>query len=129
MEAENKATEIVGKRKIIADIILVAALLFIGLSVFLITELTRGDGAYVVVTVDGECVAEISLSDDGEYEINGGTNVLVIEDGEAYMKDASCPDGLCVGQGRISKTGERIVCLPNKVMVEVLGADDEMLEI
>ena len=40
------------------------------------------------------------------------------------MDDANCPDKLCVKQGKISKDGETITCLPNKVTVTVYGEDD-----
>lgn len=115
-----------GKRKITADIVLILVLLIVGLSVFLIIELTREAGAGVRVYSDGEIVAEYSLSFDGEYTLNGGTNILVIKDGKAYVTHADCPDKLCMKQGKISKTGEKIVCLPNRISIEVFGADDEI---
>ena len=36
-----------------------------------------------------------------------------------------CPDKLDVKQGYISKVGEVIVCLPNKLVIEIKGIDDE----
>ena len=116
------------KRKFRADIILVAVLLVLALSVFLFMEFTREPGARVRVEVKGVTVAEYSLSKDGEYSLNGGSNILVIEGGAAYVRYADCPDGLCVNQGKISRTGERITCLPNRVMVDVVGAGEEILE-
>ncbi len=102
------------------EIILIASLLLVGLlSLFIInTFKTRGDVAHV--TVDGELYAEYSLSVDAEYKI-GNTNTIVIEGGYAFMKSAECPDKTCVHTGKISSVGERIVCLPNKVMVEIRG--------
>ena len=117
-----------GNKKMVADLILVVTLLVVTLFVFLIIELSRSDGAYAVVSVDGEEFGRYSLDVDGEYDI-GGTNTLVIKDGEAYMTYASCPDELCVKTGKKSKSGQTIVCLPNRVMVEIIGADSEMLEI
>lgn len=114
------------KRKLVADIILIFALLALALSVFFFFELSKQDGAYVRISIDSELYKEISLSSDGEYALGEG-NTLVISDGEAYMKHADCPDKLCINQGKISRTGERIVCLPNKVLVEVIGADEEIL--
>ena len=38
------------------------------------------------------------------------------------MTDADCPDLLCVHQRAIDKEDETIVCLPNKVVVKVVGA-------
>ena len=37
------------------------------------------------------------------------------------MTDADCPDQLCVHQKAASKNHESIICLPNKVVVEVNG--------
>ena len=52
--------------------------------------------------------------------------MFVIKNGMAYMKHADCPDKLCVNTGKICRTSEKIVCLPNRVMVEVIGADEEI---
>lgn len=104
------------------DIILIASILVVAIAFFLIVELTKEEGAGVVVKVDGVEVAEYSLSKNGTYPLNGGTNILVIEDGRAYLSDANCPDKLCVHQGKISRTGEVITCLPNKLTVTVYGA-------
>ena len=125
---ERKTPKSIGEKKMIADAILVCTLLLVSLSAFLIMNATRRDGAYARVTVDGEEVARYLLSEDGEYSLCGGTNLLVIEEGRARIVYASCPDGLCINQGEISMSGERIVCLPNMVMVEIVGADGAEVE-
>ena len=108
------------------DIILIASILAIAIALFLIVELTKEEGAGVTVKVDGVKVAEYSLSANGAYPLNGGTNILVIENGKAYLTDANCPDKLCVHQGKISMTGETITCLPNKLTVSVFGAEQSV---
>ena len=108
------------------DIILIASILVVAIAFFLIVELTKEEGAGVVVKVDGVEVAEYSLSKNGTYPLNGSTNILVIEDGRAYLSDANCPDKLCVHQGKISRTGEVITCLPNKLTVTVFGAEESV---
>lgn len=108
------------------DIILIASILAVAIALFLIVELTKEEGAGVVVKVDGVEVAEYSLSKNGTYPLNGGTNILVIENGRAYLSDANCPDKLCVHQGKISRTGEVITCLPNKLTVTVFGAEESV---
>ena len=108
------------------DIILIASILIVAIAFFLIVELTKEEGAGVVVKVDGIEVAEYSLSKNGTYPLNGGTNILVIENGKAYLTDANCPDKLCVHQGKISRTGETITCLPNKLTVTVFGAEESV---
>lgn len=101
-------------------------MLLIALALLLVVELTKEEGARVVVKVDGKEIAEYSLTVDGKYELNGGTNTLVIENGHAYLSDANCPDKLCVHQGKISRTGEVITCLPNKLTVTVFGAKESV---
>ena len=87
---------------------------------------------YVAVTIKGVTVAEYSLSDDGEYSINNGTNILKIENGEAWMIDADCPttgSTKCTYQKKISKRGEMITCLPNKVVVMVKDGEPSDLDL
>ncbi|MST75805.1 NusG domain II-containing protein [Roseburia sp. MUC/MUC-530-WT-4D] len=85
--------------------------------------LGHGDkGAIAVVTVDGEVYGEYQLDEDQVVEIKKDgkvTNTLTIADQKADMTDADCPDLLCVQQKAISRDGETIVCLPNKVVVTV----------
>ncbi len=108
------------------DFILIASILIVAIALFLVVELTKEEGAGVTVKVDGVKVAEYSLTADGTYPLNGGTNILVIENGKAYLTDANCPDKLCVHQGKISRTGETITCLPNKLTVSVFGTEDSV---
>ena len=119
-----------GKRRLVFDLLLILALVAVALSIFVFTELGRTEGRTVVVSVNGVRVAEYSLSENGEYSLNGGTNILVIEDGAAYIKSATCPDKTCstIG-GKISRAGERIVCLPNALVVEVVGGDDILVSL
>ena len=78
------------KRKM--DIIVIGSLLVVSLLVLLIATVTRVPGATVVVEIDGNQVAEYPLDLNGTYTLNGGTNVLVIENGRAYLNYSNCPD-------------------------------------
>ena len=111
------------------DLWLLLSLLLLSLSLLLTFYLTRKEGDRVRVAIDGKVIAEYSLSEDGVYPLANGENVLVIENGAAYMREASCPDKTCVRTGRIRHGGERIVCLPNRVTVTVLRTDDAELTV
>lgn len=114
------------------DLILIGIILAIALIGLGITQLVKEDGAYVSVTVNGTEVATYALSVDGEYVLNGGTNVLKIEKGEAWMVEANCPtqgDTRCTAQGKISKTTESIYCQPNNVLVTVHGGEMPDIEL
>ena len=108
-------------KKLYYDIVLILVLLIAALSVFIVMKSFSRDGSYVIVRVDGEETCRYLLSEDGEYSLNGGSNLLVINDGKAYVSYADCPDKVCVRTGKISLSGERIVCLPNRVEIFVEG--------
>lgn len=103
------------------DILLIAVLLFVSALSVTLTLVFRRGGDRVAVEIDGSLVCEYSLAENGEYPLNGGTNILVIENGEAYLRYADCPDKVCVNTGKISYVGQTIVCLPNRVTVTVIG--------
>ncbi|MCF0137179.1 MAG: NusG domain II-containing protein [Oscillospiraceae bacterium] len=109
------------------DAALIVALLLLSGLLFILLH-GKESGAGVVVRVGGEEIARYSLSQSGSYPLNGGTNLLVIEGGEAYIADAECPDRLCVRQGKVSLTGECITCLPNKLTVTVFGTEDSGID-
>ena len=114
--------KILEDKKLMSDIILITVLLVVSLSVFLVFFLTREEGTTVQVYVKEKLVAEYSLSIDATYYLNNGSNVLVIEDGSAYIKEATCPGYQdCVEAGRIQYVGQKIICLPNEVRIEIIG--------
>ena len=108
------------------DLFLVLLLLFLSCVSLGVFFLTREEGAEVTVSVNGVTVGVYSLHENGSYPINGGTNLLVIENGTARMEEADCPDGTCVRTGRIRYAGQRIVCLPNRVTVTVTGDNTDL---
>ena len=116
------------KQKIRSDFILTVSLILVALIAFFVSQAMMGEGAYVIITVNGETLEKHSLATDGEYPILDGKNILVIAEGAAYMKDADCPDKTCVRAGKISRSGERITCLPNGVIIIIEGADEEIFE-
>ena len=119
------------RKKYIRDQILVGALLIAALLVLLVIrnrqERETGTDAVVTVrTADGDEV--YPLNKDGVFSLNGGTNTLVIENGEAWVSEANCPDKVCMGMGKISKNGEFIACLPNQVIIVVEGGEESPVD-
>lgn len=102
---------------LIAAVILLSAILFLCLYVF-----NHNEGSFVRIEADGIVEAELPLNEDAIYNIEkagGITNVVVIKDGYVSVSEADCPDKICVNHKKINKTGESIICLPNKVIVTV----------
>lgn len=78
----------------------------------------RGGGSSVVVRVDAEEYGRYDLGKDQIIEING-TNRLQITGGEASIIYGDCPDQICVRTAPVRHAHEVIVCMPNRVTVEV----------
>ena len=112
------------------DILLILAVLIAAGGLWLYISFGRASGAEICVSVDGEEVLRLPLSEDSRVTIGEGEkyNILVVEGGEAWIEDASCPDHVCVKSGRVSLDGQTIVCLPNKTVVTVVGGEENELD-
>lgn len=122
MSAENKH---IGKKKkelvLILVILAVSALLYAGTRIIFSKPPMR-----VEISVDGTVIETLDLNKDTELTVegwNGGTNHVVIKDGTVHVTEASCPDKVCVNQGTIRRTGEAIICLPNRMIARITGGE------
>ena len=90
--------------------------------------LAKKPGAYVRVEQDGRMTALYRLDEDRREVFPSkdgqGENALVIEGGTVYMEAADCPDKLCVKQGAKKNVGDTIVCLPHRLVVTVISAEE-----
>jgi hypothetical protein len=116
-------------KRIRGDIILILVLITASVLLFVLKDNGK-DGKLLKVSVNGSEICTLSLDEDIEYEIQGfiSKNILIIENGKARMKEAGCPDKLCVKQGEISKAGESIICLPNRIIVSVEGGEESGID-
>ena len=103
---------------LLAASVLSAALLF----------LLREDGSRVEIYRNGALVETLPLDQDAAYEYqgeSGGGNTVVIQNGQVAVTQADCPDQVCVRHGPTDRTGDPIVCLPHKLVVEVVDGTGE----
>ena len=104
------------------DWILLGILLTVGTVMLIALYAIFGKtGAEAVITVDGEEIARLPLDQDTELVVSGyneGTNTVVVQEGIVYVRDASCPDKICVQTGHADEL-KSIVCLPNRVVITV----------
>ena len=101
------------------DFIFILLVLLVFAVSFPIIKNNAKGGNTVRITVNGKVFAEKPLLQNCEIQIND-TNTAVIENGTVYMKYASCPDKLCMHQGKVRDSSKKIICLPNRVVIEVI---------
>lgn len=102
------------------DIAIIAVVLlfsFIGYASAVRTSSSKN----VVIEVGGSIFGEYGTDTAQTVEVGG--NAVEITADYVKMVHADCPDRLCVRQGKISKGGQVIVCLPNKIIVRIQNAE------
>lgn len=124
-------------RKIRNDVILIAVLaLLIGILAGAMI-LFREEGTMVVVKIDNKEYGRYPLSKNQTITIVSGENneyynILVIENGEAYVSEANCPGRLawtkCTNQPKISHTNESIICKEHHLSIEIENSDPDVQE-
>ena len=108
-----------------SDFKLVGILLTVSLIGILGFKLFSKSGNSAFVYHDGNLVLTIDLSIDNDYVVDGdlGDVSIVVRDGKIKVEDENSPLHLCSLQGFIDSSNESIVCLPNKVVINVGGND------
>ena len=105
------------------DLILIGAALVVALALIAINTLhSRTPGTAFRVDIDGKTVLTGTLSKDASYPVrqpDGSLNIVAVQEGAVFMKEANCRDGLCVRQGKTSSAAKTIVCLPHRLTVTV----------
>lgn len=100
-------------------IILISLTLFIGINA---TQINSGKN-YASIQIDGKEVEKITLGQSSKkqytYETEYGLNIIEVDNEKVHMHEADCDDQICVRQGYIENSGEMIVCLPNRFIVEI----------
>ncbi len=110
-----------------ADVILALFLIVAGLAISWSLSTEREPGQMVVVSAGGKQYASYSLLEDRTVTIHqkGHINKITIKDRQVSMVFSDCANQNCVKQGKISNSSQSIVCLPNKVVVEIQGDDKD----
>ena len=133
-----------------ADIILFIVLVVTGLAAsaaLTFSHSEAGSGARVVIESGGDLYARYPLAEDrtivvpspGQNMTDAPAadpgdvasvqydqyNVVVISEGTVSVTEASCKNQVCVKHGAISRSGESIVCLPNRLVVRIENGSEE----
>lgn len=118
------------------DIIIIA--LFVIIAVisgvwFMFSSNSKSQTKYVEIYVDNVLYKKIELTSNMKeqtFTVNTkyGWNIVHIANGKVNVKDADCPDKICVKSGYIDKPGQSIVCLPHKMVVEIKGQSKDAVD-
>ena len=105
------------------DIVIIAAVIALSI-LLLVPSFAKSDTVTAVIYVDGEEYQRIELTEGSEKTVQpkSDADIVIKADGGAiYFESADCPDKLCVKSGRPKRVGETAACLPNGVVITLVG--------
>jgi hypothetical protein len=114
------------------DISLIAAVIIVNLILLVIgsKKVSNAGGNTAYVYSDDKLIGKYLLgngySDEFTIKSEEGVNTVHIENDNVWVSDSNCPDKYCQLQGKAAADGDIIVCLPNKLVIKVVGKDDDI---
>ena len=109
--------------KILILVLFVASLTGIGANLYFAAA--EGE-RQAEISVDGKRLRTVTLRPGYREEIRVGGdqhyNIIEIDGQRIRVKEADCPEQLCVRSGWIESANQQIVCLPWRVMIRVTAA-------
>ena len=105
-------------------VILLVAGLAVGLGLALWGNLPGGPAEAVLVTQDGQEIDRVPLTKEVQnrvYSGKGYTLQVEIQEGSVQVTETDCPGKDCLRTGAIHRPGQRIICLPAGIVMELTG--------
>ncbi|MBQ3565874.1 MAG: NusG domain II-containing protein [Oscillospiraceae bacterium] len=110
------------RRKVsVRELIIIAVILLFGVTAFILLSFKK-NGRTALIYVDGKPVTEIELKQEQNktFTVSDAENIIFeVNNGKVRVVSSDCPDKVCCNTGFISKSGESIICMPNKMIVEI----------
>ena len=115
----------------IGDKILVIMILLGGIISLILLKSNRPPGEFVIIKVKNQIKHQIKLTDQKELTILGamGNMQIQINNKKVRVIHSDCPEKICIKSGWINKTGELIVCVPNKVVISIYGKGNDYFDV
>lgn len=106
-----------------SDIKLLIILSIVIISIFFVINITKKGGTIAEVYYEDELVLTIDLNIDKEYIVDGelGDVVLEVKNKQIRVKEENSPKHICSKEGFIGDSSRTLICLPNKIIVKIVG--------
>ncbi|MBX2989928.1 MAG: NusG domain II-containing protein [Bacteroidetes bacterium] len=81
-------------------------------------------GSTVIVELKDLVVYKSSLAENRKITVRGdyGDVRIQVNEGRVAVVHADCPNKVCVRTGWRSLAGDAIICVPNRVLIRIVGA-------
>ena len=88
-----------------------------------------GENLRLVIYLDGEAVetAELSTLAEGRTFLVGGCEIYADSEGVRFVS-SECEDRLCIKRGTMTRAGDTMACVPERVVVSLKGGSSTHIE-
>ncbi len=113
--------------KLKRDLILILVFCLAAFIALLAVRSGRKEGSLAQIRIDGKLYGNYPLAKEQTVMIRGEdfVSTLMIREGAADLIEADCPDQICVNHRPVRYRGETIVCLPHKLVVEIIPDQED----
>ena len=101
----------------------IVALLAVAVALWFYLPKTQSSELTVVISTGGEETERVKLNNFTEATVthNGYTLRITADGSGVRVTDSDCPTQDCVRTGTISRSGQSIVCLPARIIIQLTG--------
>ena len=104
------------------DYILIVVLVFASGILLFLFNLNKNNDSNIVLVKRNDTVLEYKLDEDRIINLEPYMKIQ-IKNKKVKVIETSCRNKICYRHRYISKTNEQIVCIPNKIVIEIKGGD------
>lgn len=106
-----------------SDIKLLVILSIVIISIFIVISITKEPGSIAEIYYEDKLVLTIDLNIDKEYIVDGkmGNVLLEVKNKQIRVKEENSPKHICSKEGFIGDSSRTLICLPNKIIVKIVG--------
>ncbi len=108
------------------DVIIIAFIVLLSAGILLRTKLNLNREPSKVIGAavyhDGKLAQRLALDKDREIILLNGKMLIEVRERKVRVKKSECPRQLCVKTGWIQHTGETVICVPFKTLIEITSA-------
>lgn len=124
---ENRKYKLIKSRDLILVLVCILAAAFTAVFIFKNNNKSEDFSHIAVIKYDNKEIYRIDLNSvDEPYYIpveNEYNTKILVEKGKISFKENNCPDKICISAGKISQPGQVAVCMPAKLIIEIIGGE------
>lgn len=110
------------------DFVIFIIIIIIALSCFIPFISMSSDQLICEISQNDKLLHRIVLQDNfkDKFDIDTGKCTIRVENNSVWFEYSDCPDQVCVKTGKLSRAGQVAVCLPNHIIVKLIGEQNEI---